>query len=500
MAGRGGIAVAFAKVYFILVGLVQQVLLPRVLGLDGYGAWSTVQSVASISYNPVTTTSIQAVSRAVAQAPDAEQPQAVRNTLKIHAALALPLAVIFFLTAGPIASLAKAPHVLTALRIVSALLLLYGLYTPLIGVVNGQKRFGYQAGLDMMSATLRTALMVAVGYWFATRYASGVEGAAWGVVLASVVTLLVAVAIVRTGKAGKGGPSVREHLLFLGPLFLGQVVFNLLLQADSLMLRRFSGEAAQSAGLAVHAADPLVGAYRATQLFSFLPYQLLIAVTFVLFPMLATAYRDADREAVARYVQTGVRLALILAGLMVSVTSGLSGPLLNLVFGAQAAELGARAMQVLTLGFGGFAIFGVLITVLNSLKEERTSAKITIAAFGLVGALGVVYVRGTRFGEELLWRMALSTSAGLLLATLLAAIAVKRAAGAVVSPMTLARVLVALVVSIGAAHLLPEPGKLMTLVFSALIALIYVAVLLILKELGHADLATVKAVVARRRR
>jgi stage V sporulation protein B len=68
-AGRGGLAVAFAKVYFILQGLVQQVILPRVLGLDGYGALASALSIAGIAYNPVTSTSIQGVSRAVAQAP-----------------------------------------------------------------------------------------------------------------------------------------------------------------------------------------------------------------------------------------------------------------------------------------------------------------------------------------------------------------------------------------------------------------------------------------------
>ena len=60
-AGRGGLAVAFAKIYFILVGLVQQIALPRLLGLDGYGALASVLSIAGITYNPVTTTSIQSV-------------------------------------------------------------------------------------------------------------------------------------------------------------------------------------------------------------------------------------------------------------------------------------------------------------------------------------------------------------------------------------------------------------------------------------------------------
>ena len=37
-AGRGGVAVLGAKVFFIFSGLAQQTILPRVIGLAGYGA------------------------------------------------------------------------------------------------------------------------------------------------------------------------------------------------------------------------------------------------------------------------------------------------------------------------------------------------------------------------------------------------------------------------------------------------------------------------------
>ena len=57
-AGRGGLFVAFAKVYFMMIGLVQQILLARVLGLGAFGAYSTVATAGSITYNPIVTTSI----------------------------------------------------------------------------------------------------------------------------------------------------------------------------------------------------------------------------------------------------------------------------------------------------------------------------------------------------------------------------------------------------------------------------------------------------------
>jgi stage V sporulation protein B len=498
VAGRGGLAVAFAKLYFIGVGLVQQVILPRVLGLDGYGAWSTVQSVAGIAYNPVVSTSIQGVSRAVAQAPDQEQPGAIRKALRVHAMLAVPLAVLFFVCAEPVSDAIKAPHVATALRIMSGVMLVYALYAPLIGVANGRKRFVHQAALDVLSATLRTIGLVGGGYALATRFGTNIDGAAAGFVAASLVTLGLAVVIVGIGKSGGGGPTTKQHLVFLAPLFLGQTIFNLLLQADSLLLRRFCGEAALARQLPLDAADPLVGAYRATQLFSFLPYQLLIAITFILFPMLATAHRDGDKAAVGRYVQTGVRLALVLAGLAVSVTSGLAGPLLRLVFNAEAAELGTRAMELLTIGFGAFAILGVLTTVLNSLKKERTSAALTAIAFALVVVLAFVRVRGAPFGEELLWRMATATSAGLALATVAATYFVKRAAGAVVAALSVVRVAGAMALAIFVARHLPYSGKVMTLVHAAIVVATYVTALLVTREIGRSDARVLRQVLARR--
>ncbi len=498
-AGRGGLAVAFAKVFFILTGLVQQILLPRILGLGGYGALSTVQSAASIAYNPIVTMSIQGVSRAVAQSPEAEQPAAVRRTLLIHALVTLPFAFTFFALAGQIAQWFNAPHVVGALRLASGVMIFYGLYAPLIGVLNGKKRFIAQAGFDILAATLRTVIMLGAAWYFVKSFDKGVEGAIGGFVVSTAIVFLACLSMVGVGKAGTGGPSTAQHLKFLGPLFLGQVLLNLLLQADSLLLRKFSADAALAIHQPVQAADPLVGAYRATQLFCFLPYQILIAITFVLFPMLATAFRDGDRAAVARYVETGVRLALVIAGAMISVTSGLSGSLLRLVFPAEVAQLATGSMQLLTLGFGFFAVLGIFNAVLTSLKRERAAAFVIALAVFLVSALCYLRVRGATFGPELLWRTAMATSAGLVLATLGAAVLVKRTAGAVVAPRTVLRVVAALGVAVTIGRHLPESGKLMTLVWCAVVAAAYLATLILTRELTLADGQLVARVLGRKR-
>ncbi|MGC4086413.1 MAG: lipopolysaccharide biosynthesis protein [Polyangiaceae bacterium] len=497
-AGRGGLAVAFAKVYFIAQGLVQQIALPRVLEISGYGAWSTVNSIAGIAYNPLVAMSIQGVSRAVASAEPSEQSATLHRVLRVHAVLAVWLGATFWLLGPWVCQLAGAPHVVEPARMMSAVMVIYGMYAPLIGALNGRRRFLAQAGFDVLAATLRTTGLV-VGAWLLAKSGRGLEGAAGGFVVSMSLLLILALSVVGVGRPGKARIRIADHVAFLVPVLFGQLLLNLLLQADLTLLRRFAADAAVAKGLDFTAADPLVGAYRATQLFSFLPYQLLISVNFILFPMLARAVHEGDRAAIARYVATGVRIALLIAGLMVSVTAGLSSKLLHLVFGSEVAKLGGSSLELLSLGFGVFALFGVLTTVLNSLRRERASAGITAIAVAAVALMCFLRVRGAEFGETLLFRTATATSAGLLLATLCAAFLVRRAAGAVVAPLSVLRVLGAVAVMVSVGQALPDGGKLLTVVSAAFIALGYASLLIILRELGKDDLGLVLRVLKPKR-
>lgn len=500
-AGRGGLAVAAAKVYFILMGLVQQVALKRVLGLEGYGALSSALSASSIVYNPIVAASLQGVSHAVATAPESVRPQALRAALRVHGVASLALGLGFLLFAPALGKLTGAEHIVTTLRLLSAVLVAYGLYAPLVGALNGQTRFVSQAGLDALAATLRTvglvggAVAVAGLQWPGL---AGVEGAALGFVLSSSLVLLITLGRVGVGRSGAQARSLPAYLRYIGPILLGQVLLNLLFQADALLLRRFSADAAASAGLQAAAADPLVGAYRATQLFCFLPYQLVTTVSIVLFPMLARAHHAGDRSAVGHYVQRGLRLSLIATGALVTVTHALAGPLLSLVFGVEVAELATAPMQLLSLGLGSLALLGVLTAVLNSLQRPRHGLVVTGLACALVTALCFGRVRGLPFGPDLLWHTAVATSVALVAATLVAGLLVYRCAGAVIAPASVVRVLAALSLAAAGARLLPRPSPLLTPVLSALIVIVYLLGLIVLRELTGADWHALREVLARR--
>ena len=502
ISGRGGLAVTAAKVYFILTGLVQQIVLKRVLGLDGYGALSSALSAASIAYNPLVSASLQGVSHAVATSTESEREFSLRTALRTHAWIALASAAGFWILAPMIGDLTGALHLVTGLRVLSLVLVTYGLYAPLVGALNGMTHFGTQAALDALAATLRTFGLILGALWLTRaprENAGGMEGATLGFAASALVVLGVALLRVGWGKSGRGSLAARSYLRFLAPLLISQVLLNLLFQADQLLLRRFAADAAASVGMDPRAADPLVGAYRAIQLFCFLPYQLVLSVSIVLFPLVAKAHRRGERETVGRYVEQAMRLALLVGGLVVSVTLALPGPLLRLVFGADTAALGTDAMRVLSVGLGSLALLGVLTSVLNALEKPRLGLIVTGLAFALVVALCFARVRGLPFGPELLWHTALATSFAMLAATGFAAWLVRRHAGRVLAPLTLGRVLLALGAALLVSSFWPAPSGLGTVLASAIIVASYVATLFVTRELGLEELRRVQRLLGRAR-
>jgi hypothetical protein len=86
-----------------------------------------------------------------------------------------------------------------------------------------------------------------------------------------------------------------------------------------------------------------------------------------------------------------------------------------------------------------------------------------------------------------------------LIATLSAGFLVRRAAGAVVAPLSVVRVLVAVAVVVVIGQALPSGGPVLTVVSAAVLALIYALLLIVSRELGKNDVALVLKVLKPKR-
>jgi stage V sporulation protein B len=495
-AGVGGIAVLFAKVFFILTGLVQQALLPRFIGRDGYGALALVLAPSNIVNNVVVSGSTQGASRAVASAPGRETA-AERAVFAVHVPLAILFAALFAAAAIPIAIFEHAPYIAAPLFAMSAVLLFYGLYAPLVGVLNGRGLFVRQATLDVLFATMRTAGLVGVGWLFVKRGQSGVLGSAIGFAMAALVIALVAAGIVRKERTRDDatGDVLRRwrYLAVLLPLAVAQLFTNLLMQVDIMLLGRFLHE-----GGGKEMADEWVGAYRACQLFAFLPYQLLLSLTQILFPMLARAKAVGDRDEVRAYVSRGSRLGAICAGMMVAVIAGMPETSIRFAYDSVTAARGASALRVLALGQGAFAMLGIGCTILSSLGRERASAILTASAAGIAAAACAIIVPTCAFGGAQLEATAWCMAIVLACAAIACAFVVVRVTGAFVPLGTAARVAIALGAAVAIGARIPATTRLFAPVVAIAIAAVYALLLLVSREISRADLKWVASAFRRR--
>jgi stage V sporulation protein B len=522
-AGRGGIAVLGAKVFFLVVGFVQQPLLRVAVGLSDFGGLAQALVVANTVNNVVIASGTQGVSRAVAGAPGRE-PEALRAALRVHVPIAIAVALAMAAGAPAYARFERAHDVIPPLLVLAMVALLYGLYAPLVGYLNGTRRFGRQAALDVTFGTLRTLGLVGFGYSFAKRGLSGVLGTTVGWVAAA--ACIVPLAALSTGLGtrvrptradvrseggaanGEGSaarasavPTSRAYVAMLLPIAGAQLCTNVLLQIDIALLGRFLGQSAAGSldGDAQRTAvKAWVAIYKECQTFAFLPYQLLFSVTLILFPMLARAYAQGDEVAVRAYVARGARLSAIFAGLLVCVIVAMPESMLSFAYGAADAARGADVLRTMALAQGAFTMLGIATTVLTSLGRERSAALVTLGAVVAVTVACAVLVPGAPFGHAQLVRSAEATGAALIVSLVVAGAMVRARAGAFVPFATGARVALALAVCTAGGFAMPRFGRLVTPALALGIAVAYGVMLVVTGEIGAADVALLRAIRSKR--
>jgi stage V sporulation protein B len=510
-AGRGGLAVLTAKVFFIATGFVQQPLLQRAIGLADYGLLSRVLAVSNVFNNVVVSSSTQGVSRTVAAAGAAER-YAFRGALRVHFLIAAAAGILLAATAPLASHFEHAPQMLAPLLVMTGVLFIYGVYAPLVGYLNGKGLFGRQAALDIAAATFRTFFVIGLGWLFAKRFdlfattlgtLPGVLGATIGAVSAAVGVFLIALRWTGTGTRFDGNvdrskvPTFRTYLPLLLPVMVGQLFTNGLMQADILLLGRYLSISASDAGTSAQAANEWIAVYRASQLFAFLPYQMLFSVTQVLFPMLARAKAE-DPSRIPELVARGCRIGAIVCGLLVVIVVALPTTLLHFAYGADVAMRGATTLRVLALGQAAFAILGLATTVLVSLGRERTALTLTAVALGLLVTLCAVLVPRAAFGMPQLETTAAAATLALTCALVVGVRTVRKAAGAFVPWKTAVRVGACVLAAFALGCVTPALSKWLTPFVAAGVGISYVLLLIVTGELGKSDLALVLSIAGRK--
>jgi stage V sporulation protein B len=497
-AGRGVLLISGSKIYFLIAGYAGQLLLPRLFaGPEIFGLFSSAMSSVSILNNIIVGATVQVVSKRVSEAVDRSEIT-LRHALSVQLWLGLGLAGLLFASAPFLANNLLRDPLLTPMFQLSAVVVLgYALYTAFVGTLNGRQHFKTQAGFDIGYTTLRTGSMLtaaALGY--------GAVGAFAGFATAS--SLIVVAAAIVLGLGKRSGPvPYRAWLSFMVPLWLYQSCVQVIMQADLALLKRSVAVILQAEGATITAAaetaSRYVAFYRAAQTFAFVPYQLLLPVPLVMFPMISQAISQGDEAGATRYVRTAMRFSLLLLLLVAAPVAGAARGVMGLVFPAAYTD-GAPALAVLVFAMVGFALFVGAATIMTGAGRPGLAASIGSVAvvFLISGNLGFVHYVGV--GDKTLLAAALGTSLGIAVALSAMAYAVYARFKTFIAPLSVVRALGAALAAYFVAHTFGQTGKAQTLLAGFLGALSYVGVLVMTRELTRADLTALLSIARRRRK
>ena len=490
-------SIAGAKAYFILTSYAVQLLLPRIFGeAKEFGLYSATMSGVAILTNVLIVATIQSVSKFVSE-DESRADIALRQGLRIQALVGGVLALALFTSAPLLARLMLDEQLTPLLRIASVVVFSYALYAAAVGSLNGRHLFGKQARLDATFSTLRT-----VGILGGAALGLGALGAVAGFAVAAATIVSISLIWIGFGKAGAPGEKIRRSrwLGFMAPIWTYQICLNGILLIDLQVLKRTATEIALSGAMAGQAAVDLanqtVGYYRAAQTFAFVPYQLIISMTFIVFPMISKATSVGDREATKSTIQHAMRLSLLLLLLVAAPTSGAAEGVMRLAYPADYL-VGASALEILVFGVAAFALFAVAATAISGAGKPSMAASIAAVALLTVIVANRVLVMRAGLGEESLRAAATGTSIGMAVALVLSAWVLRREFGVFIPLSTWLRAALAAAAGYGAAHATPHGSPALAIVALAAGFLAALGVLVLTRELDREDWRALRRIARR---
>jgi O-antigen/teichoic acid export membrane protein len=349
--------------------------------------------------------------------------------------------------------------------------------------------------MDILFSTIKTALMIAaVVVTGSVAFTYGAFVATAWLVLA-VASFVVRGVLRRTPPGKGGGILLRSYLEYLLPLAGYALVLNLLLQADVVAVKAFLARlpGLSGTGSSADAASVAAGVYGAAKNVALLPYQAVISLAFIVFPLVSTASSSGDREGASRVVTGSFRLASVLSWCAVAVFGAAPSAILGLLFGAS-YRAGASGLVILLAAGAMLAFMHVGNAVLAS------SGRPVVSVIGGIGAavvqIGLLFLLLPGADAASVPRLAaVATLAGSAFGAVVSGILNARMHGFRGWLWSMVSSILAAAAAIGTAGLIE--GRVFWVVQPCVAFVVFVAVLIATRGVGRADWDVMVGIVRR---
>src|SRR5882724_1815864 len=468
IAGRGAIYITAAKIWFIVSGYGITVTLAHLLTIERYGLYRVVINTVSIINAVIVTGTYQTVSKYVSQEPEkADSIKWKALGLQVYVGGAATLG--FVLLAPMVASLLNDPRLTGWLRLASLITLSYSFYSVYTGYFNGKKRFDIQAGLDISYSTLKLVFIVLLAW-----LGFGVTGSVGGFALAAASALVISAIIARGGDR-KGDARAGQLLKFQSYLLLFTFVLMLLQRVDLMLIKALSSPDATTA-------SENAAYYSAAVDIANITYQIIVSVTFVIFPLVSQSTFADDRRRTQGYISNTLRYTLMVMALTATLFSSSASGVLRWIY-RDTYQAGSPALRIVAFGMLFFGLLYIVTTIISASGQPGVCLFIGVITLVTSTALNALLIpsRG-------LVGAATATTVSMLVGTVLACAYLWRRFRTLMSFTSTLRIAACAGVVYGASLLFSPASKVLVIAQLIGLSVTYVMVLVLSGELGRDDL------------
>jgi stage V sporulation protein B len=273
-----------------------------------------------------------------------------------------------------------------------------------------------------------------------------------------------------------------DLLRFQTYLILFTLVLNLLQKVDLLLIKALSSSDATIA-------SENAGYYGGAINFANITYQLVISVTFVVFPLVSQSTFINDRSQTQVYISNTVRYSLMIMAGVATLFSANAAEVLRVAYRPE-YQAGSAALKIVAFGMLCFGLVHVLTTIISA--TGRPAVSLGIATVTLAASATLCAILVPRYG---ITGAAAATSIAMLVGTAVCCAYLLTKFGALINTFSLLRITAAAAVVYVGSILINGSSVVMLAVELISMGLLYVGALALTGELGREDLEKIRRVL-----
>ncbi len=369
-----------SKISFVIGSYTMHFFLGRYLPEAEYGIVGTIITIMNFEYIFFTDGVRQGMAKAISMERYDE-----RDLIRTGILFQTGIVLLFFsgtylgapLIADALGDQALAPYI----RTLAFLLPFTGLYSLMLGILNGHKAFRAEAGTGIVYPILKLSVIPAVLFCFQ----DAVFGTQMGFLFAAVlISLISAIRVGGIRASFRVSPQRMPRWEYARTAASYLVLFGastFMMNLDTLILKRVSGD------------NEIVGYYTGVANFAKIPYYLLTAFYTVVLPVITGNYMQGKIEEAREKIGDVISLVLGFILPVVSIVSAASGHILGLFYrpGYRRGE-NALALLVFAIGFLGMTL--IFSMILSAADRKKV---LTILSVGMLAGQAVLCVILTEY-------------------------------------------------------------------------------------------------------